>query len=118
MNRMEPNPTPRLTCRDCGAANWPMARECWLCHRRDWKPREIAAPTGRAAPDDKPRPPTGDRANRTATVVASVVSATLISVAVFFFVTVVLPFVAFCVVVVSLMIALYQFCSALGGHPH
>jgi ribosomal protein L40E len=118
MSRIEPQPKPELTCWDCGAANWPNARECWLCHRRDWKPRASAVSAGRAASGDERPPPPADRAEKAATVVVSVISAALVSVAVFFFVTVVLPFLMFCIMVVAVMIALYQFCSALGGHPH
>jgi hypothetical protein len=118
MSPMEPKPKPDQTCWDCGAANRSNARECWLCGRRNWKSGAIAVSArSEWSSDELPRPP-GDRAGKAATVVASVVSATLISVAVFFFVTVVLPFLMFCVMVASVMIALYQFCSALGGHPH
>ncbi len=28
---------PDLLCWDCGVSNKPNARECWLCHRRDWR---------------------------------------------------------------------------------
>jgi hypothetical protein len=41
-------PEPR--CWDCGAPNDPGARECWLCHRRDWLSGAIVSPSKGGAP--------------------------------------------------------------------
>ncbi len=41
MNQAKPEPR----CWDCGAANDTGARECWLCHRRDWLSGGIVFPS-------------------------------------------------------------------------
>jgi hypothetical protein len=45
MSQAEPGRKPGGTCWDCGAANWPGASECWLCHRRDWWSRGPSMPS-------------------------------------------------------------------------
>ncbi len=37
MSSARSQPDPDLICWDCGESNSSTARECWLCHRRDWR---------------------------------------------------------------------------------
>jgi hypothetical protein len=48
MSEKTPNPEP--ACWDCGATNDPVASECWLCQRTDWK-KYPGLRRGRPAPE-------------------------------------------------------------------
>jgi hypothetical protein len=58
-------PEPR--CWDCGAPNDPGARECWLCHRRDWLSGGIVFPSKGGAPRGESRRLTGDQFSKVET---------------------------------------------------
>jgi hypothetical protein len=101
MSVMKPGSKPEETCWDCGAANWPEARECWLCHRRDWKSgaRAVSFSSASTRADDE-RPTPVDGAERAAWEITVAFGAFL-----------------FALLAISLLTALYQTCSGL-AHLH
>ncbi len=101
---------PDLVCWDCGAANRPNARECWLCGRRDWLSSAIRFDELRGAARDELSPPPRNRSHKAAMSLGEAFLLGCGSAAALFFVMFILPL----MMVLSSLISLLRICTGQG----